>query len=277
MLAFPAMARVPGPFGGTRFRAEVQAIEAASRGRLGVAVLDPDGSRFAWRGGERFAMCSTFKALLAAAVLARVDAGTERLDRSVPVSKADLVAYAPFSETRVGGTATLAELCAAAVGISDNAAANLLLATVGGPAGLTRFLRRTGDPATRLDRTEPTLNTALPGDPRDTTTPLAMARTLQRLTQGRVLTPGSRAQLVAWMTAATTGGKRLRAGLTAGWRVADKTGTGANGTNNVVALLWPAGGTTPLVVASYLTGSTLPDAEKDAVHARLARAIASAV
>ncbi len=273
-LVAPAAAR-PLAFGGTRFRAEVAALEQDARGRLGLVILDTaSNARFAWRGDERFPMCSTFKALLAGAVLARVDAGRERLDRALPVAKADLLAYAPFARTRAGGTATIAELCAAAVGLSDNTAANLLLATIGGPAGLTRFLRSHGDVLTRLDRTEPTLNTALPGDPRDTTTPLAMAKTLRRLTLGPLLTPNSRQQLIAWMTAATTGGKRLRAGLPDGWRVADKTGTGANGSNNVVALLWPPGRARPLVVASYLTGSALPDGGQDAIHARLATGIA---
>ena len=278
VVASAAAARVPAPLGGPALRQAVAQLETASRGRLGVAVVDAaSGMSFGWRGGERFPMCSTFKAPLAAAVLAAADAGTLDLGRALPVRRSDLVAYAPFTQTRGGGSAPIAELCAAAVGVSDNAAANLLLGVIGGPPGLTRFLRRTGDRATRLDRTEPTLNTALPGDPRDTTTPLAIAHTLHRLALGRVLAPASRTRLVGWMESATTGGKRLRAGVPSGWRVADKTGTGANGTNNVIALLWPAGRAQPLVVASYLTGSPLPAAEQDAVHARLARAIAAAV
>jgi beta-lactamase class A len=277
-LATAVSARVPAPFGGKRFRAEVAALGTAAQGRLGVAIIDTgSGMRFRMRASERFPMCSTFKATLAAAVLARVDAGEERLRRAVPVTSADLVAYSPFAETRVGHDATVGELCAAAVGLSDNAAANLLLSAIGGPAALTRFLRQMRDHITRLDRTEPSLNTAIPGDSRDTTTPAAMAWTLHRLTLGDALAPASRAQLIAWMTAATTGGKRLRAGLPPGWRVADKTGTGAQGTNNVIGLLWPRRGAAPLVVTSYLTGSSLPDADKDAIHAGLARAIAREV
>lgn len=274
-IAAPAMAR---SFGGGTLRAEVARLEKDARGRMGVAILDTgSGARFGWRADERFPMCSTFKVLLAGAMLARVDRGRERLDRAVRVSAADIVPNSPFSTTRVGGTATVAELCAATVGQSDNAAANLLLPAVGGPAGLTAFLHAIGDAVTRLDRTEPSLNSATPGDPRDTTTPAAMLGSVRRLTLGDVLTPRSRAQLIAWMAAATTGTKRLRAGLPPSWRVADKTGAGANGSDNVVALLWPAPGRSPLLVASYITGSPFDLAGTNAIQARLARAIAAAV
>jgi beta-lactamase class A len=276
-IAMPAAAARPA-FGGARLRTEVAALEKDTRWRMGVAIVDTgSGARFAWRADERFPMCSTFKVLLAGAILARVDAGRERLDRAVPVSAADIVANSPFTATRVGATATVAELCAATVGRSDNAAANLLLPAIGGPAGLTRFLRTIGDPVTRLDRTEPSLNSAESGDPRDITTPATMLGSVRRLTLGRVLAPESRAQLVAWMVAATTGTRRLRAGLPPSWRVADKTGAGENGSDNVVALLWPTSSRPPLVVASYINGSPLDLAGTNAIHARLARAITSAM
>jgi beta-lactamase class A len=278
LAASAATARVPAAFGGTRLREAVAGLEKTTGGRTGVAILDTaTGARFAWRGAERFPMCSTFKFVLAGAILSRVDAGRDRLDRAVPVAARDIVPNSPLTATRVGATATVAELCSATVGQSDNAAANLLLAAVGGPAGLTRFVRGIGDRATRLDRTEPALNSAIPGDPRDTTTPEAMAATLRSLTLGTVLKPASRAQLVVWMTAATTGTGRLRAGLSVVWRVADKTGAGENGTDNIVALLWPPSRSRPLLVASYITASPLPLAETNAVHAALARAIAAAV
>lgn len=274
-IAAPATARPA--FGGTQLRAEVAALEKDARGRLGVAILDTgSGARFAWRADERFPVCSTFKALLAGAILARVDGGRERLARAVPVGTADIVANSPFSETRVGGTATVAELCAATVGQSDNAAANLLLPAVGGPVGLTAFLRTIGDPVTRLDRTEPSLNSATPGDPRDTTSPAAMLASVRRLTLGTELTPTSRARLIGWMTAATTGTRRLRAGLPPSWRVADKTGAGENGSDNIVALLWPGPTRAPLLVASYITESPLDLAATNAIHAQLARAIVAA-
>jgi beta-lactamase class A len=159
------------------------AIEAETGGRLGVAALDSEsGRRIEYRASERFAMCSTFKLLLAAAVLARVDAGHESLERRLAYGPADLLDYAPVTKARVAeGGLPVGALCAAAAGVSDNTAANLLLATLGGPEGLTRYARELGDGVTRLDRTEPALNMNAPGDPRDTTTPAAMVANLQRL------------------------------------------------------------------------------------------------
>ena len=250
------------------------AIEAAVGGRLGVAVLDTaTGALSGHRLDERFAMCSTFKALAAAFVLARVDAGQERLARSVPVRQADLLDWAPVSGKRVGAAMSVGELCEAAITVSDNTAANLLLASFGGPAALTAFLRRSGDDTTRLDRNEPTLNEGRPGDPRDTSTPRAMARTLRELALGSVLSQASRTQLTRWMTANTTGGKRLRAGVPPDWRVADKTGTGRLGTTNDMGLLWPPG-RAPLVVVSYLTECKAPADAREAALADVARGVA---
>lgn len=187
-------------------------------------------------------MCSTFKALLAAHILDRVDRGKETLDRRIVVRKSDLVEWAPMAEKRVGGDGmSIAELCEAAVTLSDNAAANLLLAASGGPKALTAFLRGAGDAVTRLDRTEPALNYhETPGDERDTTTPVAMADTLHRLVFGDVLSAHSSAQFAAWLIANKTGDTRLRAGLPAGWLAGDKTGTNGNkaGNANDVAVAW---------------------------------------
>ena len=252
-----------------------RAIEAGVGGRLGVAVLDTaTGELAGQRLDERFPMCSTFKALAAALVLARVDAGAERLDRRIVVKHADLLEWAPVTSKRVGGAGmTMAELCEAAITVSDNTAANLLLASAGGPAGVTAFARKLGDDVTRLDRTEPTLNEAVPGDPRDTSTPRAMAGTLRRLMLGDALSDKGRAQLVQWMTANTTGGQRLRAGVPSGWRVADKTGTGRLGSTNDVGVLWPPR-RAPLVVVTYLTGTRAPAAAREAALADVARSLA---
>jgi len=250
------------------------AIEAAVAGRLGVAVLDTaTGALSGHRLDERFPMCSTFKALAAALVLARVDAGQESLARRVPIASADLMAWAPVSRKHVGASLSVAELCEAAITVSDNTAANLLLASVGGPSALTAFLRRIGDPTTRLDRTEPTLNESTPGDPRDTSTPRAMAQTLRTLVLGDALSEAGRARLVQWMTASATGAKRLRAGVPSDWRVADKTGTGRLGTTNDVGLLWPPR-RAPLVVVSYLTECKAPEDSREAALASVARSIA---
>src|SRR5262245_27336953 len=168
-------------------------IEAESGGRLGVAVLDTaSGARAGHRADDRFPMCSTFKMLLSAAVLARVDAGRERLDRRVRYTAAEIISTSPATQHHVADGMTVAELCEAAVTLSDNTAANLLLAAIGGPPGFTAYARSLGDRVTRLDRTEPALNESRPGDPRDTTSPTAMLDTLQKVALGTALSQSTR-------------------------------------------------------------------------------------
>lgn len=251
-------------------------LERASGGRLGVAALDlKTGVRFGYRAAERFPMCSTFKASLAAHVLRRVDEGRERLDRVVPYRREDLVAYSPVTESHVGAGLSVGALCEAAVTRSDNTAANLLLQASGGPAALTAFFRNLGDAVSRLDRHETELNTAIPGDVRDTTTPAAMLETLRELTLGGALRPASRTQLCDWLIACQTGAARLKAGLPDNWRVGDKTGTGEHGTSNDIAVAWPPG-RAPIVVTSYLTGSPMPSGDRDGILASAARLVAGA-
>lgn len=259
----------------------LQAIERRLGGRLGVSVGDSPGRPLLrHRADQRFPMCSTFKVLVAAALLARVDAGTERLDRTLTYGEADLLDYAPVTRGRLdvagGGRISLADACAGAVEWSDNTAANLLLDALGGPAALTTWLRHIGDATTRLDRNEPDLNTAIPDDPRDTTTPDAMRATLERTLVGTVLSPMARARLEEWMIAGQTGFKRLRAGLPADWRVGDKTGSGAYGTYNDVAILRPPG-RAPILAAIYLTGTTAPVVDVDAAYGEIGRTIAAFV
>ena len=252
------------------------AIEAESGGRLGIAVLDAGSGRVdGHRLDERFPMCSTFKWLAASLVLQRVDAGLERLDRRIVVRREMLIANSPVSEKHVGGDGmSIAELCEAAVLVSDNAAANLLLASFGGPLAITRHARSLGDTKTRLDRTEPALNEARPGDPRDTTTPRSMATALRSALLGTALSDASRARLVAWMEAVRTGTDRLRAGLPPDWRVADKTGTGARGSTNDVAVVWPPN-RAPLVITAYLTDSKADAKRRNAALAAVAREVAA--
>jgi beta-lactamase class A len=255
---------------------ELARLERESGGRLGVSLLDTgSGAHLEWRGEERFPMCSTFKLLLVAATLAQAGRGEESLERRIAISKAELVTYSPFTETRAGADASVLELCEAAMTRSDNTAANCLLAALGGPAALTAFARALGDPHTRLDRIETELNSAIAGDPRDTTTPRAMRGNLQRLLLGDALPPALRTQLLDWMRGNQTGDARLRAGLPKDWQVGDKTGSGANGTTNDIAILWPPG-RAPLLIASYLTGSKLESPQRDAIHAALARALSAA-
>lgn len=250
--------------------AALQEIEASVGGRLGVALLDMStGRQAAHRGDERFPMCSTFKMLLAAHVLRRVDQGQERLDRRITYRKTDLVEYSPTTERHADGDGmTVEQLCEAAVTLSDNTAANLLLGTQGGPLELTAWLRSLGDTQTRLDRNEPELNNVPPGDVRDTTTPHAMARTTWAVTQGEALSTAARARLLAWLVGNRTGDKRLRAGMPEGWRIGEKTGTGPRGTSNDVGLFWPPD-RGPVVVSCYLTGSPAPAERRDAAIARV--------
>jgi beta-lactamase class A len=260
--------------GGASLMRAIADIENQSGGRLGVAVHDTaTGHRFEYRADERFPLCSTFKLLLAAAVLHNVDRGAEKLERALRIGAGDLVDYSPFTQTRVGKTATVGELCEAAMTLSDNAAANLLLPTIGGPAGLTAFTSSIGDQTTRLDRNEPALNSAIADDPRDTTAPNAMIANLHSLLIDAELKAGSRTQLQSWLLANKTGGQRLRAGLPSDWQVGDKTGSGMNGSTNDIASCWPPK-RAPLLIASYLTGSKLDSAGRDAIHVRVASAIA---
>jgi beta-lactamase class A len=252
-------------------------IESESGGRLGVAVLDAgSGALAGHRIDERFPMCSTFKALAAAAILVRVDAGKEQLSRHIRVEPKDILAYAPVTKQHVGQDMSVAELCDAAVTLSDNTAANLLLASMGGPSSITELARSLGDELTRLDRIEVELNEATPGDPRDTTTPAAMARNLKALTLGTVLSAASRDQLIAWLVGCKTGDAKIRAGLPKGWRVGDKTGSGGHGSSNDVAVIWPQN-RAPVIVASYLTETTGTDDERNAAHAAVGRAVAAAI
>jgi beta-lactamase class A len=254
--------------------AELAAIERRAGGRLGVYAFDAGSGRaIAHRANERFPMCSTFKLLAVGAVLARADAGADDLSRRVAIMPADILAYAPVTKAHLNGSMTIAELCAAAIEWSDNTAANLLLHSLAGPAGVTRFARTIGDRVTRLDRNEPTLNTAIPGDPRDTTTPFAMAHDMQTLMLGTALKPASRARLKRWLLSCRTGANKLRRGFPASWREGDKTGSGDNATANDVAIVWPPG-RAPLIVAAYFTNSHAPGALQDAALPDVARVVA---
>ena len=143
----------------------VAGLEWRHGGRLGVAVLDNAGvSVIAHRGDERFALCSTFKFLAAALVLARVDRKQESLTRRIVYARDYLVPYSPVTEKHAGESGlTVGEICEAAMTLSDNTAGNLLLDSFGGPAELTAYVRSLGDSVTRLDRREPELNEAKQG------------------------------------------------------------------------------------------------------------------
>lgn len=252
-------------------------VESKLGGRVGVAAMDTgNGAYLSHRPNERFAMCSTFKVLLAAAVLARVDRGEITIEQRVRYGSQDLLGYAPVTKAHLDeGSLPVNMLLQAALEVSDNTAANLLLALVGGPTGLTQFVRLPGDHITRLDRNEPGLNANQPGDERDTTTPHAMMMTTNKILLGRVLSDESREKLTGWMKNCRTGVARLRKGLPMDWIAGDKTGTGDNGAANDVAIIWPPK-RAPILVASYLSGSSCPAGALDDAHARIGGIVAAA-
>ena len=255
------------------FASRILSVEQRTGGRIGVAAVDTgSGKRFDYRSKERFPMCSTFKLLAAAAVLKQVDGRHEKLDRFVSYDAKDILEYAPVTKVHLkDGGMTLGALCAAAIEQSDNTAGNLLLDTIGGPIGVTKFVHSIGDEMTRLDRKEPELNSAIPGDERDTTTPAAMCADMQRLLLDDVLTESSRHQLEDWMQHNETGTLMIRAGVPKTWTVADKTGRCGNGATNDVAIIRPPG-RAPIVVAIYSIGSTSSADDHASTLAEIARA-----
>lgn len=274
MASAVALALRPSPStAGEDLSARFAALEHEHDGRLGVAVLDTgSGRRIAHRGDERFLICSTFKLLLVGAVLKRVDKGSEDLERRAVFGKDALLDYAPIARQHVGPPGmSVAQLCEAAIAWSDNTAANLLLASIGGPAAVTRFARSLGDPFTVLDRIEPALN------PYDTTTPNAMLGDMQKLLLGDALSHSSRGKLTQWMVGCQTGLQCLRAGMPGGWRVGDKTGQwdgDGRHANNDIAIVWPPHRKPLLVTAYYMTQAADATARK-AVLADVGRIVAT--
>lgn len=241
----------------------VDRIEQSLGARVGLVVRDSGSDwSLSHRTDERFLMVSTFKAMMCGAVLHRADAGALDLDERLEIEAEDILAYAPVTETMVGSTMSVGELCLAALDMSDNTATNLLIDRLGGPQMVTAFLREIGDPVSRLDRREPELNTFTPGDPRDTTTPLAMVSTLEAMLSGDALSPQSRAQLVGWMSHGGVTGALIRASTPEGWLVADRSGSG-DFNRNIVAMVTPPD-RPPFFIAVFLSDA---DADFDTRNA----------
>ncbi|MEO1145459.1 MAG: class A beta-lactamase [Cyanobacteria bacterium J06638_22] len=256
----------------------ISQIEERLDARVGVAVYDKEtGQSWEYHADDRFAMASTFKTLACATMLSRVDAGQEQLDRVIPFDERDLVTYSPVTETRVDSEGmSLFELCQATLSLSDNTAANLILEAVDGPQGVTEFLRSIGDDITQLDRWEPEVNEAIPGDERDTTTPNAMAMTIEKLVLGDVLSPESRQQLEDWLRGNEVGDALLRAGVPEDWQVADRTGAGDNGLRANVAVIWPPE-REPVIATVYIAETNASFDDRNAAIAEIGTAIAEAV
>jgi len=230
------------------------ALEEKYDARIGVFAIDTGtGAELNHRADERFAFCSTYKTLAAAAILRQTS--PTQLNASLTYTAADVLAHSPITEQHVATGMTIRALCEAAVRNSDNTAANLLVREVGGPSGVTDFARTLGDTATRMDRLEPALNEAIPGDPRDTTTPRAFGTDYQKLVVDDALDSQARTMLTEWLVNNTTGSAGIRSSAPAGWQVGDKTGSGYYGSTNDIAVIWPPGAK-PIVLAIMSSRTT---------------------
>lgn len=255
------------------------ARQAESRldARVGLAIHDTgSGESWLYKADERFPVTSTFKVMACAALLARQDAGAERLERRVRIVQADLVTYSPVTEGWLGQEVGLGTLCAATMRTSDNTAANKVLEAIGGPEALTAFMRSIGDQTTRLDRRETALNEGTPGDQRDTSSPAAMAASLEKLVLGDALSSSSREELTGWLTGNEVGGPLLRAGIPDDWRIGDRTGAGGYGSRSVVAVMWPPQ-RAPIVAAIYITRTGATMEQRNEAIAAIGSALAKAV
>jgi beta-lactamase class A len=254
----------------------LKSIKKRTGGRLGVHILDSQsGKRLRLDDDSRYAMASTFKVPLVASLLWQVDHGAFPLTQVLPFDKTDLVANSPIIQKAIEqgvGELTVRDFCGAAVAYGDNSAANILLKAMGGPDAFTKFMRSLGDEITRLDRIEPELNSNLPGDERDTTTPHAMVESLLKIFTQSVLSLASRALLIDWMITSRTGLDRVRKGLPKSWQTGNKTGTGQNGAVNDVVVTWPLE-RRPILIAVYMSESKLDTAHLAAAHAEIGQIV----
>ena len=274
-LALGACSHRREPTNAERIEGLLRVLEAEVGGRIGVAALDTStGARISYRGERRFAMCSSFKWLLAAVALQRLNS-----DETLPIAQSDMIFNSPITGEHVGGAMSVEALCEATVVTSDNTAANLLLRRLGGPQRFRAYLMNYVDTVTRIDRYEPELNENAPGDRRDTTTPDAMVRVMNRLlVEGDGLRRENRERLLGWMVACRTGLDRLRGGFPPDWRAGDKTGTsdGERNATNDVAIAWPPSKSGPILVACFMSNSVVGLPARKAAHARVGRMIAAA-
>lgn len=258
----------------SQFEDRIARIEKETGSRIGVVAIDSaTNRRIEHRPNERFLMCSTFKLLAAAAVLQRVDRGEEKLNRFVPYTQADILAYAPVTKQHLSdGGMKLGALCEAAIEQSDNTAGNLLLQAIGGPAGVTKFARSIGDDVTRLDRIEPELNIAKDGDERDTTSSAAICQNFVKIVTSDLLSNKSCGLLQSWLIKNETGATLIRAGVPKGWLVGDKTGRSGDGEVNDVAILY-CPNSEPIFVAIYTAAPSLSEEKRSELVANVARMV----
>jgi beta-lactamase class A len=269
----PSSAATLPPVAGIDAAAELGRLEAALDGRLGLYAVDTQtNAEIQYQAEDRFPICSTFKFVVAAAVLAHCDHERGFMRKHIMYTERDLVAHSPLTQGHVGLGMDVAQLCDAMMSVSDNTATNLLMHEIGGPEAVTRYARSLGDVDFRVDRWEPEMSAATPGDPRDTSTPKAMATTMRRVALGDALRPPQSEQLRRWLLANSVAPLCMRAGVPAGWKVGDRSGGGGYGTRNDVGILWPPLGA-PIVLAIYTTRDAAHDAPRDDILAAATRII----
>lgn len=245
--------------GATDFSSEFAQLEEKYNAKLGVYAIDTGNEEtVAYHAEDRFAYASTFKALAGAVLLK--ENPLSFLDERRMYTKENLVTYSPITEKYVDEGMTLREIVEAAMQYSDNTAANLLFAEFGGPKELEKALREIGDEVTQMDRLEPDLNEATPGDMRDTSTPKALATNLKIFGLSDELSEEKREIFQQWLKGNTTGDTLIKSGVPTDWVVGDKSGAGSYGTRNDIAIVWPPD-KEPIVIAIMSTKQ-----DKEAEH-----------
>ena len=234
---------------------KIKHIENTYGGKIGLYAINTANNKIiSFNANKRFPFCSTSKVMTVAAILLKSSKKPSFLQKIIYFKKAAILksGYAPITKNNIKNGMSVEALCAACIRYSDNTAANILMRMLGGPQAVTKFARRIGDDKFNLNRYEPQLNSAIPGDKRDTSTPKAMAKSLQKLILGHILPPKQHSLLEHWLITNTTGNNRIRAGAPKNWLVGDKTGTGQYGTTNDIAILWPPN-YAPIVLSIYYT------------------------
>lgn len=271
----PASVTGASATGGAATQRAFADLERTHAATLGVTAIDTGtGRTVGYRGGERFPFASSNKTFIAAATLQR--SSDADLDVVVHYTSADLLSYAPITSRFVDTGMTVRELLDAMLRFSDNTAANLLVARLGGPDVVEQWLRGIGDRTTNVDRIEPDLNEALPGDARDTTTPAQFVADLRGVVLGSTLETKDRTILRNTMLDNTTGDDTIRAGVDPAWPVADKTGTGEYGVRDDIAVVYPAG-RAPIVVVTMSRKATADATPDNALLAAATKVAVSAL
>lgn len=255
---------------------KLKELENSVGGRIGISAINlENNTRLEYRSDERFPLCSTAKLMVVSAILKQSINNTAFLQQKILYRKQDITTYSPVTEKHIKDGMTISELCAAAITQTDNTAMNLLMKNLGGPSAVTAFARSIGDNTFRLDRWETQLNSAIPGDLRDTSTPTAMEKSLQQLTIGNALPLSQQKQLQTWLKNSVTGNSRIRAGVPKDWIVGDKTGGGEYGTTNDIGIIWPPK-SAPIIVAIYFTQNKKAAPARDDVIASATRILMNA-